>query len=201
MDDDQYIISSIAENEYVVIDNFLPENIYLSLKEYALFLEQKNEFDKAGIGKNDQHQIKSEIRGDWIYWLSKCDTQEGIQHYFKKIEELRILINYSFFISLADFEAHFAVYPVGKFYLKHKDQFQDNDIRQISLVLFLNDGWVSSHHGELCLYQHDEKKIIEPISNRLVCFRSGLEHEVLPTTAKRYSLTGWLRKQSVPFVD
>ncbi|MDC0535049.1 2OG-Fe(II) oxygenase [Francisellaceae bacterium] len=198
---DKIVISCIEKEGYVVIDDFLPRDIYFSLKQYAVYLEKENEFDKAGIGKDIEHQIKTEIRGDWVYWLSKNDQQKGVQYYFNAIDKLRALINYSFFLSLTDFEAHFAVYPIGKFYLKHRDQFKGNDIRQISLVFFLNDEWKPSDQGELCVDNDKETKIIEPIANRLVCFKSSLEHEVLPTNAKRYSLTGWLKKESVPFID
>jgi SM-20-related protein len=39
---------------------------------------------------------------------------------------------------------------------------------------------------------HESKDVL-PVAGRLVCFRSDLlEHEVLPATRERLSLTGWL---------
>jgi SM-20-related protein len=46
------------------------------------------------------------------------------------------------------------------------------------------------------MYVPDGPVDILPLAGRLVCFRSDqIEHEVLPATRERLSLTGWLLDQ------
>jgi SM-20-related protein len=66
---------------------------------------------------------------------------------------------------------------------------------QVSLVLYLNEGWTSAAGGELRLFDAaGGHRDIEPVAGRLVCFLTpGREHEVLPTQCARLSISGWFR--------
>ena len=194
------LLDQLALQEYAIVDDFFEQRQYLALLSTAKAAYDGDAMRRAGIGKTDAYMIETAIRQDQIQWLSPQDPYPAIQTYFEVIDALRTGINQSFFLSLHDYEAHFAAYEKGGFYRKHRDQFRDTDARQISCVYFLNDQWQSDAAGELVMYHPTRTKVIEPIGNRFVCFRSHLLHEVLPTNALRLSLTGWIKKEVVPFV-
>ena len=85
------------------------------------------------------------------------------------------------------------IYPIGSFYKRHLDQFKKDDHRKLSVICYLNENWREDEGGQLRVYFPAETKDFFPTAGRLVCFRSDLlEHEVLPATRERLSLTGWL---------
>jgi SM-20-related protein len=105
-------------------------------------------------------------------------------------------INQTLFLSLKDYEIHMTVYPVGSYYKRHLDQFKKDDHRRLSVICYLNEDWRDEHGGQLRIYLPGGPIDILPISGRIVCFRSDqLEHEVLPATRERFSLTGWMLDQ------
>jgi SM-20-related protein len=88
------------------------------------------------------------------------------------------------------------VYPVGSFYKRHLDQFKQDDHRKLSLICYLNEDWKETHGGQLRMHLPLGMVDVLPIGGKLVCFRSDMiEHEVLPATRERYSLTGWILDQ------
>ena len=103
------------------------------------------------------------------------------------------LIPYLNSLSLKDFEVHMTVYPIGSFYKRHLDQFKKDDHRKLSVILYLNNDWQDSHGGQLRMYFPGQTKDFLPLAGRLVIFRSDeIEHEVLPATRERLSITGWV---------
>ena len=61
-----------------------------------------------------------------------------------------------------------------------------------------NEEWNEEQGGQLRIYTEGASQDVLPIAGRLVCFRSDvLEHEVLPATRERLSLTGWILDQVV----
>ena len=70
-------------------------------------------------------------------------------------------------------------------------------VRVVSCVLYLNDGWKASDGGALRIYCDDDVREVMPVGGTLVCFLSErFEHEVLPATRERLSITGWFRRLS-----
>lgn len=189
-------VDQLAENDFIIVDDFLPNSTYQMVIDYFNFQKQNDEFNKAGIGSLNEHQIVEGIRGDFVYWLSKnADEEMGV--YFSLMEDFLQFLNRTCFLSLSGYEFHFAYYPVGSFYKKHLDQFKNRNNRLISVVLYLNDDWKQGDGGELKIYQKEGGELlVEPIGNRCAIFRSDIvEHEVLPTATGRKSLTGWLLYQ------
>jgi len=85
---------------------------------------------------------------------------------------------------------------VGTFYKRHLDQFKKDDHRKLSVICYLNKNWKASEGGQLRIYVSGAELDILPVAGRFVCFRSDqLEHEVLPATRERWSLTGWILDQ------
>jgi SM-20-related protein len=183
---------NLAADDYLVIDGFMDRENYESLRFYFDQKKNQNDFESAGIGALSKHQINKSVRGDFIHWISRIEDPLTIP-YFDTIDELVGLLKRYCFLSISDYEFHMAHYPIGSFYKKHLDQFNDRNNRLISCVFYLNENWKPADGGQLKLFLNDEEKLVEPMANRLVIFKSDtLWHEVLPTTSGRDSITGWL---------
>ncbi|MEO7989654.1 MAG: 2OG-Fe(II) oxygenase [Chryseolinea sp.] len=189
------IADGLAEEGYAVVDQFLSQqevDRILELKEF----KAENQFKKAGIGKHQDLQINEAIRGDYIHWLDKTTAPAPAKIYLDRLNHLVQFINQSLFLSLKDYEVHMTIYPAGSYYKRHLDQFKKDDHRKLSVICYLNNDWKDEQGGQLRMYLPQKSIDILPLSGRLVCFRSDqIEHEVLPATQDRLSLTGWILDQ------
>lgn len=193
------IADGLAENGYAVADQFLSQSEVKALLRGTEFQQGVGRFRKAGIGKQQQHQVNEAIRGDYIQWVDKNSAAPELALYLDRVRDLMHRLNETLFLSLKDFEMHMTIYPAGSFYKRHLDQFKKNDHRKLSIICYLNEAWEESHGGQLRIYIPARPTDILPTAGKLVCFRSDqLEHEVLPATRERLSLTGWILDQ---FVD
>lgn len=191
-------VDELSSKDYVVIDDFLDESTYRTIRQHFLDKLDQDTFDKAGIGALGQHTVKKDIRGDFTYWLERGrDTELGT--YYDLIDELMFVMRRYCFLSIADGEFHYAYYPPGTHYEAHVDQFNERNNRLISVVIYLNEGWQSGDGGELKIFREDGSDLlVEPICRRCVLFKSAdVLHQVMPTSKDRYSLTGWLLNNPV----
>ena len=187
-------IDELADNDYVVIDDFLALALLREVNRIFNRLIEQDELKKAGIGSID-YQIVSEVRGDFIHWIDQKETHE-LDFFFDQIKRISEQLNRYCFLGIKSHEFHFALYPKGSYYEKHLDQFQERNNRIISVVFYLNENWTDGNGGELKIYKDSGNIIISPLSNRLVLFKSDIiEHEVLPTATSRKSITGWLLRK------
>lgn len=190
------LADGIAETGYAVVDNFLNPEEVQNIQELDGFKNGLLQFKKAGIGKSQEKQINEAIRGDYIQWIKPESAEPPLQVYLSKLKELISFVNQNLYLSLKDFEVHQTIYPIGTFYKRHLDQFKKEDHRKLSAICYLNSDWKESDGGQLRIYLENETKDVFPLAGRLVCFRSDLlEHEVLPATRERLSITGWLLDQ------
>lgn len=190
------IADGLAEQGYAVIDNFLSREEVDKIVLLPEFRNGLEYFQKAGIGKKKDLQINEAIRGDYIHWIDRTSSHEAVSIYLNRLQELIQYLNRALYLSLKDYEVHMTVYPAGSFYKRHLDQFKQDDHRKLSVICYLNPDWKEEHGGQLRVYLPDESKDFLPLAGRLVCFRSDqLEHEVLPSTRERLSLTGWILDQ------
>lgn len=190
------LADGLAQNGFAIVDNFLTSEQVNDILLLDEFKSSTDVFKKAGIGKKQDRQINESIRGDYIHWINKNSPPAPTKVYLNKLNELLQFLNQSLFLSLKDYEVHMTIYPSGSFYKRHLDQFKADDHRKLSVICYLNENWTEAHGGQLRLYLSDRSLDILPLAGRLVCFRSDLiEHEVLPATKKRLSLTGWILDQ------
>jgi SM-20-related protein len=187
------LADQIAENGFAVIDDFLSNEEIDSILALQGFKNGLLQFKKAGIGKNQDKQINEAIRGDYIQWIDPNNAEPPLLTYLGKLKQMIAFVNQSLFLSLKDCEVHQTIYPIGSFYKRHLDQFKKDDHRKLSVICYLNKDWKEADGGQLRMFIGTESRDILPLAGRLVCFRSDLlEHEVLPATRERLSLTGWL---------
>jgi SM-20-related protein len=187
------IAEGLAKDGISVIDDFLSGEEVISIIDTDEFKNGLLRFKRAGIGKSQEKQINESIRGDYIQWIDRDKSTSSIQLYLERLSQLMIFLNQSLFLSLKDLEMHMTIYPTGSFYKRHLDQFKKDDHRKLSVICYLNENWKEENGGQLRVYLPAGSKDFFPVAGRLICFRSDLlEHEVLPATRDRLSLTGWL---------
>jgi SM-20-related protein len=192
------IADGLASDGISVVDDFLSKEEVISITSTDEFKNGLLRFKKAGIGKSQEKQINESIRGDYIQWIDHAKTAPEIRLYLQRLSQLMIFVNQSLFLSLKDFEVHMTIYPTGSFYKRHLDQFKKEDHRKLSVICYLNENWMEDEGGQLRVYFPTGMKDFFPVGGRLVCFRSDLlEHEVLPATRNRLSLTGWLLDKEI----
>lgn len=153
---------------------------------------QASSWNLAGIGA--EHSANLAIRGDRTHWLSSKNNALEAE-VLSMLDAIRCALNQTLWLNLATVEAHFAHYAPGTGYARHKDVFQRDALRVISLVLYLNPVWHPAHGGRLTLYLRDGVQFIPPQSGRAVLFVSAeTEHSVERTTVDRYSIAAWFRR-------
>ena len=187
-------MDELSDRDYVVIDQFVRQDIYTDLRSY--FLHNLPSFTHAGIGALNENIIRHDIRGDHTFWLDR-QRDKAINSFWSLVDETMHIYNRYCYLSLSGYEFHFANYPPSARYEKHLDQFNNRNNRMITVIIYINQDWQPGDGGELEIFLKDGgTRIIEPIEARCVMFKSAeLPHQVLKANKDRYSLTGWLLYQ------
>lgn len=195
-DDYTDALDALVENGFVIIDQALPESLYVEL------VRESKDVSRYQMAKVSAGGRVETVRSDSTHWI---DEQDEIgKDYLATLLGLGDVLNQSLYLGVRSVEAHYAQYEVGQFYARHRDNPKDSNVRAISTVLYLNSteadldahqDWQAEWGGELRLEDlHQVAHDILPIANRLVVFQSDLPHEVLPSTQIRRSIAGWLRR-------
>jgi SM-20-related protein len=191
------LIEGVLANGYAICDDFLEPNEVQNL--LAIFSKryEAGKFKEAGIGKQNEVHKASLIRGDEILWLETDSINSAERVLLDKNQAFVNYLNQTCYLGIVETEIHFAKYDIGKFYRRHRDTFQAQKGRILSVIYYLNVDWIPENGGNLLIYTQEnklEKMItIAPLAGRLVCFESEkLDHEVTEAFAERFSVTGWL---------
>lgn len=188
------IADALAQDGYIILPDFLPTKITELLYQHVTHMPTQ-QFKSAGIGRNDDRQVRQQIRNDKTSWLSKDSLAE--QNYLSVMEECRHQLNQRLFLGLFDYEAHFAHYPEGSYYQRHIDAFRGQSNRVVTTVFYLNPNWSKDMGGELIIYTPDSEEVVHRVSpsfGTMVIFLSDrFPHEVLAAKQDRYSIAGWFR--------
>lgn len=186
----------LSGNDVVVIDDFISENDFATVMAFFHQKLAENKLQKAAIGASNK-LVDESIRGDYTYWLDE-ERDTELSNIFGLLSEAIQKLNRYCYLGLTGSEFHLAHYPAGTFYKKHLDQFKEKSTRVISFIIYLNENWQSGNGGELKIFQDGGDYMIKPLARRCVLFKSGtVPHEVQKTNVSRYSLTGWLLRESV----
>jgi SM-20-related protein len=188
------IAQALLHSSHCIIPDFLNAETIQLLRGDSLLLESAKRFMPAGTGKDDGLTRNKKTRGDSIAWLDENHLNEIQTNLYAKLTQLKLALNRQLFLGISSFEGHYARYPKGGLYTRHRDSFQADDSRIVTVILYLNDNWQKSDGGTLRLYTPLPHLDIAPHGGTLVCFLSReLEHEVLETHAPRLSFTGWFK--------
>ena len=188
------LVNKLAEKRWCVAEDFFSPTLCQELRDELLEHHNAQTLRAAQIGKNQQQQLLSDFRGDHILWLDGASAAQ--QAFLNLMEKYRQQLNQELYLGLQELEAHFALYPAGTRYQKHLDSFQNNNLRRVTIVAYLNPHWCSEDQGELIIYDKNDDVIasVAPRTGTLVSFVSeDFPHEVSTTQAQRASIAGWFR--------
>ena len=188
------IAEGLYARGYCVLPNLLPSPIVMAL--IHAFDKKEAELRPAEVGRGDDQQSNVFVRRDRITWLDPQDPV--LAEWFDAMQVLRLALNERLFLGLFDFECQLAHYAPGGFYRRHLDAFRGRSNRRVSLVAYLNRGWLPDQGGELAMYaaEHERESFVKvtPALGTVVLFLSEeIPHEVLMASRDRYSVAGWFR--------
>ncbi|UEG50712.1 2OG-Fe(II) oxygenase [Ferruginibacter lapsinanis] len=188
------LVDSFIDNKVGVAENFLPAMLAGNLKENLIKLYNEKQLQQAGTG-NDTTVVHNKLmRSDIIYWLDRKHNNQYENEFFELMDNFVSFLNSTCYTGITGYEFHYTMYEPGSFYKKHLDQFRNNDSRQYSMILYLNDNWQDEDGGKLRIHHSDSFQDISPENGKIVFFKSNeLPHEVMITNKPRLSITGWLK--------
>lgn len=193
----EQLIEGMLERGFGVCNDFLSPSLLIGLQTRLRSLYADEEMKAAGIGRSSGFRESREIRGDVIHWLEGgTDVAED-----ELLEQLKAFVdhlNQTCYAGIKSHEFHFALYPSTSGYKRHLDQFKSDTGRLFSLVIYLNDAWLTSDGGQLRVFPAGGKLEgldVFPKAGRAVFFRADeLEHEVIPAPLReRLSIAGWFK--------
>ena len=195
------LVEGVLERGFAVALEALPAPVIQALRERAQALDAQRLLRPARIGRGDARDRRADIRGDRIHWLDDAPELAAEVALANFLGDVRGACNRALLLGLVDFEGHYALYPPGSFYARHRDRFRDDDRRVLSFALYLNERWDPRDGGALRLFVGDAGTIeVAPRGGTMVVFLSAdFDHEVLPTVTPRWSLTGWFRRRATRF--
>lgn len=194
------LCAAIAADGCGVEVDFLPQPMVSALAKEARARDAAGAFHAAGVGRGVARIRQSDVRGDRILWLDESSASPVERPFWQALDELRLALNATLQLGLFSFEAHYALFPAGAFYRRHRDRFRDaaaaSDVRVISCAMYLNEDWHLADGGALRIYEGERVRDVLPVAGTLACFLSDrFEHEVLPATRERLAITGWFRRR------
>jgi SM-20-related protein len=192
------VVEQVAAESCAIVPSFASAELVAALAAEARRRHAAGDFRAAGIGRGADRVERREMRGDALLWLDEQALAPPEQALFDALERLRIEFNRASFLGLFSFEGHYALYPPGTFYRRHRDRFRDDDARVLSCVLYLNAAWSAADGGELRIHFPDGgTRDVLPSGGTLVAFLADrYEHEVLPANRERLSIAGWFLRRS-----
>jgi SM-20-related protein len=177
-----------------IADNFLSQSLSHHLRENLLQLREQKLLRMAGTGNQKEVAYNNKFRNDSIYWLDRAHNNIHENSFFELMDAFVVYLNKTCYTGITSYEFHYTLYETGSFYKKHTDQFQRNDSRKFSMIMYLNEGWETIDGGALCIYHENSIEHILPLNGKSVFLNSStLEHEVLVCHKPRMSITGWLK--------
>ena len=186
--------AALAAGDACLLRGLLDPAMAHALRTDALRLQGEGALAQAAVGRAAGRGVRGAIRGDRTLWLDDARCGPAAAAYLAALDALRGALNRSLFLGLRSQEAHYALYPPGAGYARHRDRFRDSDARMVSLVSYLNPAWGEDDAGQLRLHLPQGAVDVAPLAGTTVCFLSEVEHEVLPARRERLSIAAWLRR-------
>jgi SM-20-related protein len=173
----------------------MPELPWMELREEAGAVQREGRLRPAATGRGSSRRDAG-LRGDSTAWIDPLACGAATAAWWSAMDALRVALNRRLLLGMETFEAHFACYPPGAGYARHRDRFADDDARVLSLACYLNTDWPVDAGGALRLHLPDGARDVAPRAGTVVLFLSDeIEHEVLPATQSRWSIAGWFRRR------
>jgi SM-20-related protein len=188
------LAGALGEHGVCLLPDFPEAQVGAALRDALEQRQAAGTLRAAEVGHGRQRHLRIAIRGDDTQWLDG-DSGLAAVSFLSSLQALRLSLNRHLFLGLEEEEAHFACYPVGAGYQRHRDQFHDSDARVLSLVSYLNHDWRQDEGGALRLHLPQGSIDVLPHAGTSIIFASDIEHEVLPATRERLSIAAWFRRR------
>lgn len=203
-------LQDLNANGYVIIENFLPDDLQESLRRDVRTLRDKGKFKVAKIGQDATNTLNTNIRVAETCFLGKdklTDTPDASRSkLYDVLDQIRVDLPQPLDASLSEFL--YAYYPSGGFYRRHRDAIPGSAsmLRKFSLLMYLNKNWVEENGGKLRMHMDsggdelppgEEPNYLDvsPKGGTLVLFNSDqVPHEVLDTESERIAIVGWYNR-------
>lgn len=190
------VLDGLVQHGFAVAPNLLSRSIVMELATDCADAYAAGEMTPARIGRGNSSHLDPAVRGDATLWLDAAPEHPIRERFLHALEALRRALNRSLMLGLETFEGHYAAFPAGAFYARHRDRFRDVDKRVLSLTCYLNADWSAADGGALRLWLPQGPLDIAPELGVSVLFISAqIEHEVLRANRTRYSIAGWFRRR------
>jgi SM-20-related protein len=195
---DAEVGDALAASGVAIVPRFLDGALTARLRGRALELDRTKAFVAAGVGHGAARVHRADLRGDRIAWIDTPSDDASERSLAVALDAVRRDVNRALALGALDLEMHYAIYPPGAGYARHRDRFRDDDARVLSCVVYLNDAWGEGDGGALRLHLDGGARDVAPIGGTLVAFLSDrVEHEVLPAKRERLAVAGWYRKRTM----
>ncbi|KAJ8607975.1 hypothetical protein CTAYLR_008231 [Chrysophaeum taylorii] len=151
---------------------------------------------QATIATGSRQAVAAEKRDDRIAWLNKASTPAIAAHRLS-MEALRGELERALDLRTDASTFMCAEYAEGsRGYVRHRDAAPTRPSgRKLTAIYYLNPSWSPAAAGQLLLWPKEGARVapvsIAPLNDRLVVFKSFLEHQVLPSRAPRLAVTAW----------
>ena len=192
--DPEKIAAALISVGVCKVQSFIDEPSALARREEALMLLNADAFSTTRMGRGHTITEATSLRGDQSLWLDDARCTVG-RAFLAELHALSQHLRTQLRMPIHGVEAHYAHYPPGGRYIRHRDRMQSDSARMVSWVTYLNLDWQVDHGGLLRLYgEADATLDVAPTFGTSVCFLSDMEHEVLPAHQPRLSIAGWMRR-------
>jgi SM-20-related protein len=188
--------SELRRDGVCVLTHLFEASRLLALREEATALALAGELRPAVTGREVDRKL-GKLRGDDTLWLDDPACGRAPSDFLSTLDALRIDLNRQLLLGMERIQAHYAIYPAGASYVRHRDRFRDDDARVLSLVCYLNPDWPDDAGGSLRLHLPDGAIDVVPCLGTTVLFLSAeIEHEVLAATQPRMSIAAWFLRSA-----
>lgn len=222
----EILAKQLDEVGFVVIDDFLPEEVVRSVKANNMKLYEHSEMQE-GKTTGGSERVGIAHRGDVLKWIGyDGETEESccvrtfaehIEHAMTCIAEAAEDVAPSVASAVSSVrwrsETMLTCYPGANRarYFRHTDNSRASNSsgngRLLTALVYLNEGWQKGDGGELRLFYPGEKNLkvrmeVEPLWNRFLLFWSDdrSPHEVLSTRKDRFAATLWYYDRKNPSI-
>lgn len=201
-------LDELSTNGYVIMGNFIPQDLEEALRQDVKSLREKSKFNIAKIGQDSTNTLNTEIRVAETCFLNKLSDipSDARSQLYKILDQVRQDLPQPLDVSLS--ELLYAYYPSGGFYRRHRDAIPGSasTLRKFSLLLYLNQDWKEEFGGRLRMHMDSGGDFlpegeapnyvdVDPKGGTVVLFESDkLPHEVLDTKAERLAVVGWYNR-------
>lgn len=186
----------LRDTDWAVLELPDAHPLLLAARDEAVAHAGAGRLQTAATGRADGRQFAG-LRGDSTLWLDDPACGTAARDLLAALDALRGDLNRRLLLGLDEVEAHFAHYPPGAGYARHRDRFRSDDARVLSLVVYLNADWPDDAGGALRLHLPEGARDIAPRLGTIAVFLSAeVEHEVLPADRPRFSVAAWFRQRA-----